>query len=134
MLSHIKWLKPAGLLISFACFGAPAVAAEEHHHHDMDMEDEDMADMDHGMSMSGVFGPYTSTRDASGTSWQPDTSKHEGIHLMDGDWMFMLHGELNGVYDWQEKPRGDDKGFLAGMFMATARRDFGSDTLNVRAM
>jgi hypothetical protein len=53
-----------------------------------------MTGMDHGMAsaahmghgtaghgyMTGTLGPYTMTREASGTSWQPDTSPHEGIH------------------------------------------------------
>ena len=30
-----------------------------------------------------------------------------------GDWMLMGHATLNGVYDWQDGPRGDDKAFLA---------------------
>jgi len=88
-----------------------------------------------GMRSTGVLGNYPMTRDASGTSWQPDLASHSGVHLMAGDWMFMLHGSLWGVYDTQSGPRGDDKFFGAGMVMAMARRDFGdTDTLQFRAM
>jgi hypothetical protein len=88
-----------------------------------------------GMSSTGVLGGYPMTRDASGTSWQPDLASHGGVHLMAGDWMLMLHGTLWGIYDTQSGPRGDDKFFAAGMFMGMARRDFGgSDTLQFRAM
>ena len=87
------------------------------------------------MTGFGTLGPYPMDRDASGTSWQPDVTAHEGLHLMSQDWMFMVHGELNGIYDTQSGPRGDDLAFASGMLMAMARRDFESgDTLNFRAM
>jgi hypothetical protein len=90
---------------------------------------------DHDMaSMTGTQGAYPSGRDASGTSWQPDVSTHGGAHTMRGDWMVMSHALLNGVYVWQDGPRGDEKAFLAGMAMGAARRDFASGTLNLRAM
>lgn len=85
--------------------------------------------------MMGVLGSYSMTREASGTSWQPDTSTHSGIHLMEGGWMFMGHTLLNGVYDWQQGPRGDTDTFLSGMVMGMANRHFDSgDTLQFRAM
>ncbi len=87
------------------------------------------------MTGLGTLGPYPQNRDASGTSWQPEVTPHVGLHIMTEDWMFMVHGELNGVYDTQQGPRGDDKGFVAGMLMGMARRDFdGGDVLNFRAM
>jgi hypothetical protein len=85
-------------------------------------------------AMRGAFGSYAMGRDASGTAWQPDTSRHGGIHLTSGEWMFMVHALLNGVYDTQEGPRGDDKAYLAGMVMGMARRDFEHGTLQFRAM
>jgi hypothetical protein len=85
-------------------------------------------------SMTGVLGAYPMGRDASGTSWQPDVSSHGGVHVHSGGWMFMGHAMLNGVYSWQDGPRGDEKAFLAGMIMGSARRDIGDGTLNFRAM
>ena len=88
-----------------------------------------------GMSaMEGALGPYLFTREASGTSWQPDASSHEAIHLREGDWLVMLHGQLTGVYDSQSGPRGDDKAFVAGMLMAMAQRPLGDGELQLRAM
>ena len=88
-----------------------------------------------GMSMTGALGAYSMNREASGTSWQPDASTHEGIHGHSGGWMFMAHALLNGVYDWQAGPRGGEKAFLAGMLMGMARRDFANgDALQLRAM
>ena len=88
-----------------------------------------------GMSMTGALGPYSMSREASGTSWQPDSSSHGGVHAMAGDWMLMGHALLNGVYDWQQGPRGDTDTFISGMLMGMADRHFDSgDTLQFRAM
>jgi hypothetical protein len=87
------------------------------------------------MPSTGILGSYPMTRDASGTSWQPDLASHQGLHAMMDDWMLMGHALLWGIYDTQSGPRGADKTFLAGMLMGEARRDFSSaDTLNLRAM
>ena len=88
------------------------------------------------MSPTGTLGSYPVTRDASGTSWQPDAAEHMGgLHLMSSDWMLMGHMMLFGIYDTQSGPRGDDKFFAGGMLMGMARRDFaGGDTLTFRAM
>ncbi|HSN17165.1 MAG TPA: hypothetical protein VLV87_03055, partial [Gammaproteobacteria bacterium] len=45
-----------------------------------------------GMDMHGAFGAYGMSREASGTSWQPEAAPMEGIMDMDGEWMTMLHG------------------------------------------
>ncbi len=46
----------------------------------------------------------------------------------------MGHALLNGVYDWQQGPRGDTDTFLSGMLMGMADRRFDADTLQFRAM
>ncbi|MBS0359850.1 MAG: hypothetical protein JSR98_00610 [Proteobacteria bacterium] len=84
--------------------------------------------------MEGALGPYFMTREASGTSWQPDASPHEAIHVREGDWLVMFHGVLNGVWDSQSGPRGDEKGFASGMLMAMAQRPLGDGELQLRAM
>ena len=101
-----------------------------------------MSDMDHGvlmganhaMAMNAAFGAYPTTRESSGTAWQPDASRHSGVMTMAGDWMLMGHARLNAVYDWQGGPRGDDKGFFSGMLMGMAQRSVGRGTLQFRAM
>lgn len=111
---------------------APAMPAGHDMSH-MSMAGGDSMDMSH--MMDGALGTYGMTREASGTSWQPDTSAHSGLHVMEGDWMFMGHTHLNGVYDWQQGPRGDTDTFLSGMLMGMANRHFGSgDTVQFRAM
>jgi hypothetical protein len=86
------------------------------------------------MSMNGALGSYPMAREASGTSWRPDDSADGGVHAMAGDWMLMGHVALNGVYDWQQGPRGDSDAFLSGMIMGMANRQFEGDTLQFRAM
>jgi hypothetical protein len=104
----------------------------------------DHSQMDHGPmagedhaghgAMPGALGTYPMTREASGTSWQPDTSGHAAIHVTSGDWTLMGHGMLNLVYDHQSGRRGDDKLFASGMLMGMARRPIGNGTLQFRAM
>lgn len=88
---------------------------------------------EHG-AMSGAFGPYPMTREASGTAWQPDASEHMGLMSNSGDWTLMGHGVLNVVYDTQSGRRGNDKGFVSGMLMGMARRPVGDGTLQFKAM
>ena len=74
-------------------------------------------------------------REASGTSWQPDSTPSEGVHLMAGDWMLMGHANIIGVYDHQGGPRGGSRAFAAGMIMGMAQRPLGdAGTLGIRAM
>lgn len=54
---------------------------------------------------------------------------------MRGPWVLMGHIMLNGVYSWQDGPRGDEKAFLAGMIMGIARRDLANgDVIQFRGM
>lgn len=87
-----------------------------------------------GMMMTGYLGPYLMTREASGTSWQPDTSLHEGFHQQLNDWSVMTHGWINLNYDRQDGPRGANKTFASGMLMTMAQRQLGDGTLGIKAM
>jgi len=91
------------------------------------------AEPDGSHAMTGVLGAYPLSREASGTAWQPDASPHGGVHSAAGEWTLMGHAILHGVYDWQEGPRGGEKGFLSGMVMGMARRPLGPGTLQLRA-
>ncbi|WP_396593195.1 hypothetical protein [Brevundimonas sp. R86498] len=86
-------------------------------------------------AMTSPLGPWPLSRDASGTSWQPDTSVHGGLHGRIGDWSTMSHALLNLTWNRQSGPRGDDRTFVSGMVMGAARRDFADGSaLNLRAM
>src|SRR3984957_16353393 len=43
------------------------------------------------MPMTGILGGYPMTRDASGTSWQPDAAGHRGIYAAIGDCSLVGH-------------------------------------------
>ena len=122
-----------------ALIASPALAQEQpdpHAGHDMaGMAMPAEMPMAHPMAMPAALGPYDATREASGTAWQPDASRHDGLHLMAGDWTMMAHADLNLVYDWQSGPRGDERGFASGMVMGMARRGFADGSVvQVRAM
>jgi len=144
----LRYAAPAALLMLAAPAAAqdhsgheghtPPPAAEQpaHDHSQMLDEPSDTRDLrlQSSSTMSGVLGAYPMNRDASGTSWQPAVSSHDGLHSRSGDWMLMGHALLTGVYSWQDGPRGDEKAFAAGMIMGAARREFARGTLNLRAM
>lgn len=121
---------------------AAAPAQAQHHMPGMEPMGDEMktiapATEQEGMKheMTGALGFYPMSREASGTAWQPDASAHSGVHKMADGWMLMGHAVLNGVYSWQEGPRGDDKAFVSGMIMGMARRDFtDGGILQLRAM
>lgn len=88
-----------------------------------------------GMPMTGAFGPYAMAREASGTSWEPDSTPDGGLRFKLGQWMLMAHGYADAIYDDQGGGRGADKGFSASMAMLMAQRAVGDDgTLGLRAM
>ena len=89
---------------------------------------------DDAMPMSGSLGAYGMAREASGTSWQPDATPMGGIMSMDGDWMTMVHGFVDQVYDHQGGPRGATENFSNSMLMLMADRTWGADTLGLHAM
>ncbi len=93
--------------------------------------------MDHSAShtMTSALGNYGPSRDGSGTSWVPEASHHGGLHAQAGDWMLMGHASIDTVYTWQDGPRGDELGYVAGMLMGTAQRKIGdAGTLQFRGM
>src|SRR5688572_154842 len=96
-----------------------------------------MAPVDHGahlMHMTGALGPYPMTRDASGTSWQPESTPMEAIHGQYGSWATMLHGWINLAAADDGGPRGDSKIFSQSMIMGMAHRPLGAGSLTLRGM
>jgi hypothetical protein len=121
-----------GLSFTVACFilligaAGPAVAADR-----ADMEGMDMS-ME--MSMHGFYGRYPMSREASGTSWVPESTPLEGVMGMYGEWMAMVQGYADLVYDDQGGRRGTDKTFLEGMLMGMASHPLGGGTIGFRSM
>lgn len=86
------------------------------------------------MEMNAMYGNYSMSRESSGTSWQPESTPLEGIHFMHKDWMLMMHGFINAVYDKQNGKRGDEKTFSTSMFMLMAQHPFLEGTFGFRSM
>lgn len=84
--------------------------------------------------MTGMYGNYPVTRDASGTSWQPDSTPMPGVMTMRGDWMLMLMGGAEAVYDNQRGPRGHDKTFSPNMVMFMGMHPLGPGSFGFRTM
>jgi hypothetical protein len=129
--ASLRWMP-----LAMAC----AAAAQTHEHDMSSMPEHDMAAMkdmapaSHEMAMTSALGPYSMTRDGSGTSWQPEATPMEGIHGTHGAWSLMAHGFVNAIYDKQTGPRGDRKTFSDSMAMVMASRSIGPGTLGLRAM
>jgi hypothetical protein len=92
------------------------------------------ADGDAGMSMAGLYGAYRMQREASGTSWQPDTTPMDGSHSMQGQWLTMLHGYLDALYDDQGGPRGTTASTSTSMLMFMARRQLADGAFGLHLM
>jgi hypothetical protein len=95
---------------------------------------EGMAGMHGEPAMPAFLGPYSMTREASGTSWQPESAPHHGFHFSAGPWRMMAHGMLTVVLDHQAGRRGAERGFSANMAMLMGSRAAGSGRLGFRAM
>jgi hypothetical protein len=96
-----------------------------------DMSGMDMGDM---KMMAGALGNYSMMRDASGTSWQPDSTPMEGFSGTLSSWSTMLHGYITGAFDDQSGPRGDTKPFSESMLMGMAQHQLGIGMLTLRTM
>ena len=86
------------------------------------------------MAMAGFLGPYSMTREASGTSWQPEASPHRGYHFSVGPWSMMAHGMLTIALDHQSGPRGGERTFSPNMAMVMGSRPSGGGRLGFRVM
>jgi hypothetical protein len=92
----------------------------------MDMSKGAMPDMsmDDGISSAG-----------SGTSRLPAGDRMQGLHLMAGDWMLMVHGYAWASWTHQGGPRGADEAFVQSMAMIEAARPIGGGVdLTLRGM
>jgi hypothetical protein len=127
-------------LLPLCLLAAPGTGAAQDAHagHDMqgmhDMHDmHDMPGMQ-GMAGSGLLGDYPMTRDASGTSWQPDATPMHALHFAHGQWNGMLHGYIVAATGHGDGPRGGSDSFVESMFMAMGQRPLAGGTLGLRAM
>ena len=127
----IRPLLVAGAL----AFASPAFAEGMEGMPGMGSSDAPMPTNDGPVEMIGDEVP-PQYNEGSGTSLLPLLGPGmSGIHVMNGDWMIMTHATFNLVYNWQDGPRGDDKTFVAGMFMTSAEGPVSErGTLKLQAM
>src|SRR5438067_13347445 len=80
---------------------------------------QEMDHAEHMHAMPGLLGSYSMTQEASGTSWQPQSTPmpSPSIHLMPGEWMVMGHGSAYFIYDHAGGDRGGDKWMSTNMLM-----------------
>ncbi len=81
-----------------------------------------------------LFGPYASTRESSGTAWQPDSSPMPGLHFGSARASLMVEGFFNAVYGDESGPRGGSSGYGLGMIMVAGRRSLANGAVGFRAM
>ena len=79
-------------------------------------------------------GSHMTSRDGSGTSWQPASTPSYMIHKRVGDWALMFHGEAKIGVNSQGGPRGVTKFESQNWFMPMATRKVGRGTLELRGM
>jgi len=94
----------------------------------------DHADEPSSRAMHGFYGLYPMQRETSGTSWQPDSAPLEGVHVMQDEWIFMLHGFCNATWDIQGGPRGDEMWLSTNMLAFMAQHPLFGGTWGLRAM
>ena len=104
-----------------------AMAEESHQHHGS------VPPASQPHSMTGPLG-IPMSRDASGTSWQPDAAPHEAIHVMAGEWALMWHGNLFLGFDHQGSDRGDSQIVAPNWIMGMQSRWVGGGSLMLREM
>ena len=119
---------------SFSATPAAAVEGGTEANQAEDAEPMAMPKMMPAMSMLGLYGPYSMSREASGTSWQPDSTPMQGLHRMGDPWMTMWHGMANLIYDDQGGRRGDKTTFSNSMLMFMGRREVQDGAFGVRVM
>jgi len=113
-----------GAAIALALPGTAPAQAPQHH--------DDMAMPDHGDAMVGASPGPTA---GYGTARLPgDEAAMDGMHLMAGDWMLMVHGWVQGNYTDHSGPRGDDFVYSTSMAMLSAEKDFGGARLALKSM
>jgi len=74
------------------------------------------------------------TRNASGTSWQPDATPMRGVHFGAGGWSFMVHGAASAGFDDQLGDRGGHKVISTNWVMGMAAHEAFGGEVQLRTM
>ncbi len=106
-------------LICAIALSAPAIASAD-------------IPMDEAMEMRGFYGIYPVSREASGTSWQPEMTPVPGTIGQDNELLVFYRGFINGGYILQTGERGEDGEFTTSMFSILAQNPVEDGVLGVR--
>ena len=118
-----------------AAHAPPAHEPTEHAEHADHADHSEHADHADHAAMQGALGAYPMTREASGTSWQPESSPLLMRHWQSGSWLLMTEGAATAVYtDSAASARGGDDAFVQSMGMFMAQRPWRRGTAALRTM
>ena len=113
--------------------GTPGGAAEDHSDHGR-VEGASPATVGDAHEGHGDGGSPMTSRDGSGTSWQPASTPAFMLHKRVGGWTLMFHGEAKIGVNAQGGPRGVTKFESQNWFMPMASRKVGRGTVELRGM
>jgi hypothetical protein len=124
-----RWLRAATLL-------AAGLAVAPHVRAQMPTEPPPPAPADDHSQHAGhdLAAGLFSTREASGTAWQPDLTPMYGVHRATGTWQWMFHGNAFGQYVAESGKRGNEQAGSINWTMAMVRRTVGPGRFGLRAM
>ena len=126
-------IQQLGLCILAAGFCAsPLYAHNASHAMQVETNQEAMSMAD--MTMHGMYGLYPMSREASGTSWQPQSTPVMGLMFMSDKSMTMLQGVANVIDDHQGGKRGNDLQFSTSMLMLMTMRETDVGTFGFHSM
>ncbi len=115
----------AGIALCAGVIGSPSAAAADPMHEAMGEAHQSMDTTPLGIE---------ETRDASGTSWQPESTPMFMWHAKAGGWMLGFHTNTFVGYDNKAGIRGDDQFLSINWLMGMARHPLGTGDVTFRAM
>ncbi|NOS70671.1 MAG: hypothetical protein HOP33_12165 [Verrucomicrobia bacterium] len=80
---------------------------------------------------ASFYGPYSPTREASGTSWQPEATPAAGLVSTRGNWTWTTRAVASVVYTYQGGKRGDDGVYSPNMLVFMGNRALGAGTFGI---
>ena len=124
----------AVLSISFVLLASPSASAQSHHPADHQGHQHPAPSTPPDHSQHAVDDESFPTREASGTSWLPETSPMYGIHQAAGSWQLMWHGNAFAQFLYESGERGNEQAGSINWMMAMARRPLGGGRFGLRGM
>jgi hypothetical protein len=107
---------------------------DQHQHEETPVAGNDQGGHVHDMSQMRRDQHGATTRDASGTAWQPDASPMYAFHGQAGGWNLMAHGNAFIQFLHESGPRGDDQFGSISWVMGMTNRIVRGGNLGLRGM